>query len=103
MTSPGRPTLDALADRVELTRQLPAPDAFDLYLRAQAVATACALRLATAAAPPAEPDRLLNADEAAQLVGLTARYLRREADRLPFARRPTPGRVRFSFKGIQDW
>lgn len=51
---------------------------------------------------PAEPeaDRLLTAQEAAKVLGVSADYLYRHARALPFAVRPTPGTLRFSAQGI---
>ena len=59
------PTLDALAECPELARALPRDVAFQLHLKAQAVATLCALALAGGAELPERPpeDRLLTTAE----------------------------------------
>jgi len=53
---------------------------------------------------PAESgDRLIDVDEAAQLLGIAPSTLRHNADDYSFTVRPVPGRVRFSYQGIQTW
>lgn len=47
-----------------------------------------------------EPDRLLTAEEAAEVMRVSPDYLYRHADELPFTVRPTPGTLRFSERGI---
>ncbi len=50
------PTLDALAAHPELAQQLPRDVAFQLYLKAHAVADACALAVVVADGEPARGD-----------------------------------------------
>jgi excisionase family DNA binding protein len=50
-----------------------------------------------------EPDRLLTAKEAGELLGVGSRWLYRHADDLPFTRRLTGGTVRFSARGLERW
>jgi excisionase family DNA binding protein len=50
-----------------------------------------------------EPDRLLTVEEAAVLLGVTPRWLYRNADSLPFTRRLGARTLRFSEKGIQRY
>jgi hypothetical protein len=71
-----------------------------------AVAAQCCATIATRLAEGGNhepPDRMLTAEEAAPLTGLTPRYLRRHAKTLAFAIRSSEGRVRFSQKGIAKW
>jgi predicted DNA-binding transcriptional regulator AlpA len=55
------------------------------------------------AAGPAEPDRLLTADEAAPIIGMTPRWLYRHAKQLPFARRLSRKALRFSEAGLRRY
>jgi predicted DNA-binding transcriptional regulator AlpA len=48
-------------------------------------------------------DRLLTVEEAAEKLGVKVGWLYRNADRLPFTVRPSPGLVRFSLLGIEKW
>ena len=50
-----------------------------------------------------EPDRLLEVHEAATLLGVKPRWLYRRAKNLPFAKRLSPGVLRFSEAGIRRW
>jgi predicted DNA-binding transcriptional regulator AlpA len=52
---------------------------------------------------PSEPDRLLTADEAAPIIGMTPRWLYRHAKALPFARRLSRKALRFSEAGLRRW
>jgi predicted DNA-binding transcriptional regulator AlpA len=52
---------------------------------------------------PAEPDRLLTADEAAPIIGMTPRWLYRHARQLPFARRLSRKALRFSEVGLRRY
>ncbi len=47
-----------------------------------------------------EPDRLLTAEEAAPILGVTPRWLYRHARQLPFARRLSRKALRFSEAGL---
>jgi predicted DNA-binding transcriptional regulator AlpA len=60
---------------------------------------------APAPAPPAsrEPDRLLSADQAAALLGVSRRWVYRRASSLPFTRRIGRGTLRFSLRGLERW
>ncbi len=50
----------------------------------------------------AEEDRLLDAEEAAGLLGMSRYWLYRHAKKLPFTRKLGPN-LRFSFQGIQKY
>src|SRR5262249_9045977 len=52
--------------------------------------------------PPVQADELLHVDAAAQRLGMSAQYLYRHADTLPFTKRN--GRsLRFSSRGIEQY
>jgi Helix-turn-helix domain len=53
------------------------------------------------AKPQSEPDRLLSPEEAAALMGVSPRWLRRRAKALPFARRLSRKALRFSEVGLR--
>ncbi len=76
-------SLDALADHPELARQLPADEAFRLYLKAQAVAERCALAMFTAGATPhrsdPDPDELINAKEVARILHRSVSWVQQNA------------------------
>ena len=48
-------------------------------------------------------DRLLNPEEAAQMIGVTVAWLSRRSRRLPFARKLSHKVVRYSEAGIRRW
>src|SRR5262245_55559221 len=52
---------------------------------------------------PAEPDRLLTADEAGAIMGVSPRWLHRRAKALPFARRLSRKALRFSEAGLRRY
>jgi excisionase family DNA binding protein len=55
------------------------------------------------AAMPADGDRLLTIDEAAERLSITKDALYRLSKTAPFAVRPGPGQLRFSAAGIDRW
>jgi hypothetical protein len=55
------------------------------------------------AKPPTEPDRLLTPEEAAEIMGVSPRWLRRRAKALPFARRLSRKALRFSETGLRRY
>ena len=57
------------------------------------------------AVPPrtGEADRLLDVHQAAELLGVTPRWLYRRAKTLPFAKRLSRGVLRFSESGLRDY
>lgn len=59
-------------------------------------------RMAEPEPAPPEPDRLIDVEEAADLLGFKLKYLYRHAGELPFTRR-AGRRLLFSFQGIQDY
>jgi predicted DNA-binding transcriptional regulator AlpA len=50
-----------------------------------------------------ELDRLLTAEEAAAMLGVTVRWLYRHAAKLPFTRRISRKNLRFSERGLRNW
>jgi predicted DNA-binding transcriptional regulator AlpA len=48
-------------------------------------------------------DRLLTADEAAEMLSVSPDWLYRHAKKLPFARKLAPKVLRFSYQGIVKW
>ena len=76
-------------------------------LKARLWARLQAAQVAPAAPPqPARnggPDRLLTAQEAADRLGVSKRWMYRKADELPFTRRIGEGTLRFSERGLERW
>ena len=60
-------------------------------------------QLITAAVPRDPEDHLLTVEEAASILRVTTDWLYRHASKLPFTRRPGPGQVRFSNRGLQEY
>ena len=72
-----------------------------------AAQTQLSARLLAAPAPKAterlEDDRLLTAEEAAPVLGITPHWLYRHANQLPFARRLSRKVLRFSESGLKKY
>lgn len=88
-------------------RQIPAVVA-ELTSEQAALLTILAMltaRLLVHPSPAADEssDRLLTADEVAEALGVTRRWVQRRARRLPFARRLSEHAVRFSESGLRRW
>ena len=88
MTSPRPvPTLDALADHLELAEQLPREVAFRLYVKAHAVADACVLAVFADGAPVRdgglEHDGLIDAKEAARILHRSVSWVQQHARTAP--------------------
>lgn len=49
------------------------------------------------------PERLLTAQQAAERLGVSKRWVYRRADSLPFTRRLSEGTLRFSERGLERW
>jgi predicted DNA-binding transcriptional regulator AlpA len=56
-----------------------------------------------ARAPHQDPDRLLDAVEAAKMLSMSEDWLYRHAKKLPFTRKLGPKTLRFSYQGIVKW
>lgn len=54
-------------------------------------------------AQPAEKERLLTPEEAAEILGQNVRWLYRHAAKLPFSRRISRKNLRFSEAGLRKW
>ena len=52
---------------------------------------------------PEPDDALLTVEEASAILNVTTDWLYRRASKLPFTVRPSPGQVRFSKTGIQEY
>jgi len=72
-----------------------------LWARLQAAGAAVTVSPDPKATPGA--DRLLTATEAAERLGVNARWLYRKADSLPFTRKLSQGTLRFSERGLERW
>jgi predicted DNA-binding transcriptional regulator AlpA len=100
------PSLDTIAADPSLATSVPPPARLPLYFRALAVLNALAPLIAAPSTTPAgaqEEDCLLTVNEAAVKLGLTSDWLYRRAKTLPFTVRPSPGKVRFSLRGIEKY
>jgi predicted DNA-binding transcriptional regulator AlpA len=69
----------------------------------QGVLTARLLASHDTAAAEEPADRLLTAEQAAAILGVTKRWVQRRAQRLPFARRLSAHAVRYSESGLRRW
>ncbi len=88
MTAPDPvPTLDTLADQPELAQQLPRDLVFRLYLKAHAVADACALAMVVDRAPGRggdnEEDELIDAKEVAHILHRSVSWVQQCARTAP--------------------
>jgi predicted DNA-binding transcriptional regulator AlpA len=50
-----------------------------------------------------DPDRLLDAEEAAKMLSMSTDWLYRQAKKLPFTRKLGPKMLRFSHQGMVKW
>lgn len=89
-----------------------APDALPALIgEAESLRALLWARLQTAPAPAAPapasngtgPDRLLTADQAAELLGVDRRWMYRHKAKLPFTRKLSEGTLRFSSRGLEKW
>jgi predicted DNA-binding transcriptional regulator AlpA len=53
--------------------------------------------------PKSNRDRLLTADEAAQMLSVSPDWLYRNAKKLPFTRKLGPKMLRFDYRGMVKW
>ena len=98
------PALDTLAADPALATELPAPAVIGLLARLATAQSALAARALTLtleppAAPPADADRLLTVEEAAQQLAVSTDWVYRRAAKLPFTVR-LDGALRFSARGL---
>jgi hypothetical protein len=102
------PTLDQLAADPARTRDLPSEVARDLLVRLVGLQTVLLARALNAPAggngqPEGQEDRLLTVDEASRRLSVSKDWLYRNAKKMPFAVRPTPGTLRFSLRAIEKF
>src|SRR5262249_8356307 len=96
--------LDELAGDPSRVGTLPPAVARALIVRAAGVLAALGTTACLGTGPPTppdEPDRLLTAEETAQLIGVEPKWLPRK--RLPFARKLSHKVVRYSEAGLTRW
>jgi predicted DNA-binding transcriptional regulator AlpA len=110
MSGETRDLIRAVLDAPERVAEIPPESVPGLLIHLAAVQTALSARLLSAPngqgkarATPAEPDRLLTADEAAPVMGVKPRWLYRHARQLPFARRLSRKALRFSEAGLRRY
>lgn len=102
-------TLATLAADPERIADVPPERVPELVGKAEALRAALWARLHDAHPPaPVEsstsnPDRLLTAKEAADVLGVNDRWLYRKADELPFTRRLSRKALRFSGRELRTW
>ena len=108
MNIPGA-SLDSLLADPSTAARVSREDAVLLLTRLASLQLAL-LQAACAVATPAHrdldrptDDRMLEASEAAAMLGVSVRWLYRQAKQLPFTRPIAPKIVRFSRQGIQRW
>ncbi len=82
------PSLDAIAERPELARQLPREVAFTLHIKAQIAAAVCALAAvggnpSSESNPNLDQDVLLNVKEAARVLGRSNSWVQQHARSAP--------------------
>jgi len=98
--------IEALSDP-DLPGSVPQDDIPLVIAALGAAQTQLAARLLTTPSPKVaerlEDDRLLTADEAAPLLGVTPHWLYRHWKQLPFARRLSRRTLRFSEVGLRKW
>ncbi len=101
------PSLDQLAADPARVRDLPPEVARDLFPKVAALHAALQVRAVSldGAAQPEAPewDRLLTPEEAAQILGVTVKWLYRHAKRFSFTRRLSRKCLRFSEAGLRKW
>jgi predicted DNA-binding transcriptional regulator AlpA len=99
--------LAELVEHPEHAMDLAQPEA--VRLLAQIAALQAVLQARVLAAQPngqpvlERPDRLLDVDELAAKLNLSAKQIYRRANRWPFTRRPSEGTLRFSERALEQW
>jgi hypothetical protein len=102
-------TLDAIVRQPAAAAHLPPEARAGLLAQALAVVGALATPAiatngSTSGHEAAEgEDRLLNAEQAAALLSVTTRWLRRHGPKLPFRRELSPKTIRYSEAGLRRW
>ncbi len=99
------PTLDQIAEDPAKAATLPTDVARSLWVRGHIALGALAPYVAMPAdqQEAAEVDRLLDIEQATEKLSVTKDWLYRHAAKLPFTVRLSPGKVRFSLRGIEKY
>ncbi|HUF77150.1 MAG TPA: helix-turn-helix domain-containing protein [Longimicrobiales bacterium] len=104
--------LATLAADPERVAQVPPEAIPGLIGEAEALKAALWARLQASSAPQAptptsngngKADHLLTAQQAAERLGVSKRWVYRKAESLPFTRRLSGGTLRFSERGLERW
>ena len=69
----------------------------------EAIVESVVKKLATSNEHPEPEERLLSAEQAAQMMGVSPDWLYRQAKKLPFTRKLGPKMLRFSYLGMLKW
>ena len=94
---------------VEETDQVPPEDIPDLLAALESVKARLWCRLNASSLPQVdqkeskEPDRLLDAKEAAERIGVKPKWMYDHFDQLPFGKRLADRTLRFSERGLEQW
>jgi len=106
----GPTSLDAIADDPTRLANTPTREAVALMVRCSVVHAALAARIISESvstkergAPEIADDRLLTPQEAAAVLSVPIPWLYRHAPRLPFTRRLSRKRLRFSELGLRNY
>jgi hypothetical protein len=94
-------TLERLSFKVFQVALVMAAEAISRRAQAKAAVTQPSMRSATR--PEKGGDRLVNIHEASKIFGLSRSWLYRNAPQLPFTRRVSGGRLRFSYRGMMEY
>jgi predicted DNA-binding transcriptional regulator AlpA len=99
------PTLDDLAVDPALAKALSSEQAKDMLTRLMAIQPILMVQIVYDGGnvEKGAMDRLLKAEEVADLLGTEVDWIYRKASDLPFTRRLSPGQLRFSKKGLEKY
>lgn len=107
------PALEALVRDPSVVESVPADEIPALLGEVEELKGKLMLRLFSSGVQPVQtatptpgdggPDKLLTAKEASEILGVTTKWVYERSKRLPFARRLSPGTLRFSEKALRRW
>ena len=100
------PTIEELIANPEKVDTLSHQEAMNMMARISSIQPLLLGRLAFLGNEKKEakaPDRLLTVKEASKVLGYSVDWLYRHSNKLPFAKRITPHRLRFSEAGIEKY
>jgi len=100
------PTLDELITCPEKVEALSHKEAINMLARISSIQPILIGRIASIGNEVKEtkaPDRLLDVNEASKVLGYSKDWIYRHADKLPFTKRLTPHRLKFSEAGIEKY